>query len=328
MPRTLFDKIWDAMWSTAGGRHRVLYIDRHLVHEVTSPQAFEGLRLAGRKVRRPHATIAVADHNVPTDDRSHGIAEPESRLQVETLEQQRRRIRRPLFPRARHPPGHRAYHRPRSRACRLPGMTIVCGDSHTATHGALGRARLRHRHLRGRACARHPDAAAKARQEHAGPRRRHAARRLHGEGLDPRHHRQDRHRRRHRPCHRICRRGDPRAVDGRPHDGLQHVDRGRRPRRADRAGRDHLRLSQGPAVCAQGRGLGAGGRLLADAALRPRRALRQGSDPRRRRDRAASHLGHQPRGRAADHRPGARPGAERRRGRARRDASGRWTIWA
>ena len=105
--------------------------------------------------------------------------------------------------------------------------------------------------------------------------RRAAAARRHRQGHHPRHHRRDRHRRRHRPRHRICRRGDPRAVDGRPHDGLQHVDRGRRARRPDRAGREDLRLPQGPAEGAEGRGLGAGGALLADAALRRRRALRQ-----------------------------------------------------
>src|SRR6201993_3000304 len=85
--RTLFDKIWDAhLVDRQEDGTCLLYIDRHLVHEVTSPQAFEGLRLAGRKVRRPRACLAVADHNVPTRDRSHGIAEEESRIQVETLE--------------------------------------------------------------------------------------------------------------------------------------------------------------------------------------------------------------------------------------------------
>jgi 3-isopropylmalate/(R)-2-methylmalate dehydratase large subunit len=86
--RTLYDKIWDAHLVDAGEvSASVIYIDRHLVHEVTSPQAFEGLRDAGRKVRRPDATLAVADHNVPTTDRSVGIEDPESHLQVETLEQ-------------------------------------------------------------------------------------------------------------------------------------------------------------------------------------------------------------------------------------------------
>src|SRR5437867_9955405 len=86
-PRTLFEKIWDShVVDRQEDGPCLLYVDRHLVHEVTSPQAFEGLRMAGRKVRRPQATLAVADHNVPTTGRSHGITEPESRIQVETLE--------------------------------------------------------------------------------------------------------------------------------------------------------------------------------------------------------------------------------------------------
>ena len=101
-PRTLFDKIWDShVVAPQGDGTCLLYIDRHLVHEVTSPQAFEGLKLAGRKVRRPDATLAVADHNVPTTDRSAGIAgidEPESRLQVETLERNVKEFGVPYFP--------------------------------------------------------------------------------------------------------------------------------------------------------------------------------------------------------------------------------------
>ena len=86
-PRTLFDKIWDAhLIDRQQDGTCLIYIDRHLVHEVTSPQAFEGLRLSGRTVRRPDATLAVADHNVPTTDRAAGISDPESKLQVETLE--------------------------------------------------------------------------------------------------------------------------------------------------------------------------------------------------------------------------------------------------
>ncbi len=135
---TLFDKIWD--------RHLVevqedgtclLYVDRHLVHEVTSPQAFEGLRMAGRSVRRPDAALAVADHNVPTTDRSKGIEDDESRIQVETLESNcadfaieylsmedvRQGIVHIIGP---------------EQGFTLPGMTIVCGDSHTSTHGAFG----------------------------------------------------------------------------------------------------------------------------------------------------------------------------------------------
>ncbi|MGZ9035270.1 MAG: aconitase family protein, partial [Rhodospirillales bacterium] len=87
-PRTLFDKIWEShLVDVQEDGTCLLYIDRHLVHEVTSPQAFEGLRMTGRGVRRPKATLAVADHNVPTTDRSHGIADTESRIQVDTLEE-------------------------------------------------------------------------------------------------------------------------------------------------------------------------------------------------------------------------------------------------
>jgi 3-isopropylmalate/(R)-2-methylmalate dehydratase large subunit len=98
-PRTLFDKVWEShVVDQFPDGTCVLYIDRHLVHEVTSPQAFEGLRLAGRRVRRPDATIAVADHNVPTSDRRGGIDEPESRLQVETLERNVAEFGVPYFP--------------------------------------------------------------------------------------------------------------------------------------------------------------------------------------------------------------------------------------
>ena len=115
----------------------VLYIDRHLVHEVTSPQAFEGLRLAGRKLRRTDATIAVADHNVPTEDRSHGIAEPESRLQVDTLVQNVADFGVPYIPVTDARQGIVHIIGP-EQGLSLPGMTIVCGDSHTSTHGAMG----------------------------------------------------------------------------------------------------------------------------------------------------------------------------------------------
>ncbi len=137
-PRTLFDKIWDAhVVERLPDGTCLLYIDRHLVHEVTSPQAFEGLRAAGRRVRRPEATIAVADHNVPTSDRSRGIAEPESRLQVETLEQNVAEFGVPYFPVLDERQGIVHIIGP-EQGLSLPGTTIVCGDSHTSTHGALG----------------------------------------------------------------------------------------------------------------------------------------------------------------------------------------------
>ncbi len=137
-PRTLFDKIWDShvVTSQEDGTN-ILYIDRHMVHEVTSPQAFEGLRVAGRKVRRPDATLAVADHNVPTSDRKNGIADLESRTQVETLEQNCRDFGVPYFQMNDKRQGIVHIVGP-EQGFTQPGMTIVCGDSHTATHGAFG----------------------------------------------------------------------------------------------------------------------------------------------------------------------------------------------
>ena len=136
--RTMFQKIWDEhLVHSEPGKQTILYIDLQLVHEVTSPQAFEGLRLAGRKVRRPERTIATPDHNIPTTDRALPIADPISRQQVETLRQNCRDF------------GIRLYdlHDAKQGIVHIigpelgytqPGMTIVCGDSHTATHGAFG----------------------------------------------------------------------------------------------------------------------------------------------------------------------------------------------
>ncbi|MBV8652192.1 MAG: 3-isopropylmalate dehydratase large subunit, partial [Alphaproteobacteria bacterium] len=139
-PRTLFDKIWDSHFVERQDEHTaVIYIDRHLVHEVTSPQAFEGLRVAGRKVRRPEATLAVADHNIPTvpADRKHGIADPESRQQVEVLERNVKEFGVPYFGVNDIRQGIVHIIGP-EQGMTQPGMTIVCGDSHTATHGAFG----------------------------------------------------------------------------------------------------------------------------------------------------------------------------------------------
>jgi 3-isopropylmalate/(R)-2-methylmalate dehydratase large subunit len=137
-PRTLFDKIWDnhVVHRQPDGTC-VLYIDRHLVHEVTSPQAFEGLRAAGRKVRRPDLTLAVADHNVPTTDRSKGIDDPESRLQVDTLTDNCAEFGVPLYKMDDIRQGIVHIIGP-EQGFTQPGTTIVCGDSHTATHGAFG----------------------------------------------------------------------------------------------------------------------------------------------------------------------------------------------
>jgi 3-isopropylmalate/(R)-2-methylmalate dehydratase large subunit len=138
-PRTLFDKIWDAhVVETLQDGTALLYIDRHLVHEVTSPQAFEGLRVAGRQVRSLHGTIAVVDHNIATDaSRRTGIDDPESRLQVETLEKNVAEFNVPYIPLLDERQGIVHVIGP-ELGLSLPGMTIVCGDSHTSTHGALG----------------------------------------------------------------------------------------------------------------------------------------------------------------------------------------------
>ena len=138
-PRTLFDKIWDAhVVETLQDGTALLYIDRHLVHEVTSPQAFEGLRVAGRQVRSLHGTIAVVDHNIATDaSRRTGIEDPESRLQVETLEKNVAEFNVPYIPLLDERQGIVHVIGP-ELGLSLPGMTIVCGDSHTSTHGAMG----------------------------------------------------------------------------------------------------------------------------------------------------------------------------------------------
>ena len=137
-PRTLYQKIWDAhVVRRQDDGTCLLYIDRHLVHEVTSPQAFEALRNAGRKVRRPEATLATADHNVPTINRALGIADPESRLQVETLSQNCRDFGIQLFDMTDKRQGIVHIIGP-EQGMTQPGMTIVCGDSHTSTHGAFG----------------------------------------------------------------------------------------------------------------------------------------------------------------------------------------------
>ncbi|QDZ01714.1 3-isopropylmalate dehydratase large subunit [Nitratireductor mangrovi] len=137
-PRTLYDKIFeDHLVDRQDDGTCLLYIDRHLVHEVTSPQAFEGLRLAGRPVRHPERTLAVVDHNVPTTDRSHGIANEESRIQVEALAKNAADFGIDYYNEVDMRQGIVHIVGP-EQGFTLPGMTIVCGDSHTSTHGAFG----------------------------------------------------------------------------------------------------------------------------------------------------------------------------------------------
>jgi 3-isopropylmalate/(R)-2-methylmalate dehydratase large subunit len=138
--KTLYDKIWEAHLVSGGDNNdeAIIYIDRHMIHEVTSPQAFEGIRVAGRKVRRPDATLAVADHNVPTTkDRSEGIKDETSRIQVQTLEENCAEFGVTYFKMEDKRQGVVHVVGP-EQGFTQPAMTIVCGDSHTSTHGAFG----------------------------------------------------------------------------------------------------------------------------------------------------------------------------------------------
>ena len=137
MAKTMFEKIWDSHLVHEQDGNSIIYIDRHLVHEVTSPQAFEGLRLAGRRVLHPEATFAVPDHNIPTENQDQPISDPISALQVETLRQNCREFGITLFDLGDERSGIVHVMGP-EQGLTLPGSTIVCGDSHTATHGAFG----------------------------------------------------------------------------------------------------------------------------------------------------------------------------------------------
>jgi 3-isopropylmalate/(R)-2-methylmalate dehydratase large subunit len=138
MPRTLFEKIWENhVVHEETGRPTLIWIDRHLIHEVTSPQAFEGLRIAARRVRRPDLTFATVDHNVPTSDRSIPIQDPISKKQVDVLAKNCADCGITLFNLGSPHQGIIHVISP-ELGITLPGLTIVCGDSHTSTHGAFG----------------------------------------------------------------------------------------------------------------------------------------------------------------------------------------------
>src|ERR1700690_3475473 len=138
MAQTLFEKVWEShVVERADGRPDLLYVDLHLVHEVTSPQAFEGLRLAGRRVRRPDLTIATADHNVPTTTASGPVDDPISRRQLEALDANCAEFDVTCYPMGDEHQGIVHVIGP-EQGLTQPGMTIVCGDSHTPTHGAFG----------------------------------------------------------------------------------------------------------------------------------------------------------------------------------------------
>ena len=268
--QTLPEKVWERhLVRSAPGEPDLLYIDLHLVHEVTSPQAFDGLRLAGRRVRRPELTVATEDHNVPTAGIDQPIADPISARQVEVLRGNAAEFGITHYPMG--DPGQGIVHVIGPEQGRtLPGMTIVCGDSHTVHPRRLRGARLRHRDERGRARAGDADAPPGAPAVDGGRGRRRAPGGRDGEGPDPRRDRSDRHRWRHRARHRVPRLGHPQPLDGGPDDGVQHVDRGRRQGRDGRSRRHDVRLPRGPPPRPARAGLGRSRRRMALAAQRRR----------------------------------------------------------
>ena len=249
--KTLFEKVWEQhVVVEPKGEPTLLYIDLHLVHEVTSPQAFEGLRLAGRKVRRSDRTIATVDHNVPTTIEGRlNIVDQISARQIETLRKNCADFGVELYDVNSREQGIVHVIGPELGLTK-PGMTIVCGDSHTSTHGAFGALAFGI----GTSEVEHVLATQTLPQgeaedfSHRG--RRQAAAGRYGEGHHPGHHRQDRHGRRDGLRDRVRRLGDSRALDGRPHDGLQYEHRSGRARGHDRAGRDDICLPEGPQLFA------------------------------------------------------------------------------
>ncbi len=246
MPKSLFDKIWDAH-EVGGAETQLIYIDLHLVHEVTSPQAFDGLRLAGRAVRRPDRTLATADHNTPTDGTpvAAKIKDELSRVQVQTLERNCAEFGIPVYSLGSERQGIVHVIGPELGVTQ-PGMTIVCGDSHTATHGAFGALAFgigtsEVEHVLATQCM--VQSKPKSMRINYDGR---ARLRRHRQGPDPGDDRSDRRRRRDRPRRRVRGAGDRGAEHGGPHDDLQHDDRGRRPGGDDRARPDHVRLRDRP----------------------------------------------------------------------------------
>ena len=314
-PRTLFDKIWDNhVIAPQGEGTYLIYIDLHLIHEVTTPQAFEGLKLAGRKVRRPDATMAVADHNIPTTNRSAGVAgidNPESKLQVDVLERNVKEFGVPYFSIDSIDQGIVHIIGP-EQGLSQPGMTIVCGDSHTATHGAMGALAFGI----GTSEVEHVLATQTLIQAPAKNMLISVNGSL-GAGVSPK----------DVILAIIAKIGTAggtghvfeyagstfrdMSMEGRMTVCNMSIEAGR-ARRARRARREDHCLCHGTALRAKGCGMGASGRLLAHAPVRSGRQIRQRGASRRCRYRAARHLGHQSGAGCAGHRPGARPGTNRR----------------
>jgi hypothetical protein len=308
--KTLYDKIWDAHVVAEQDGEAILYIDLHLIHEVTTPQAFAGLRAARRPVRRPDRTLAVADHNIPTEGQSlgaKGVADDEARLQLLTLERNVAENGIEYFPMGDLRNGIVHVVGPEQGRTQ-PGMTIVCGDSHTSTHGAFGALA----HGIGTSEVEHVLATQTLRQKKAKNMRVV----IEGE-----------------PAPGVGAKDFALAVIGAigtaggtgyvieyAGDAVRALSMDRRggpPRRSGGSGRDDLRLHARPPGGAEGRGLGDGDRVLARLLLGRGCALRPRNPHRRGPDRAPGHLGHQPRGRDPGDRPHAGPGVLRQPRQAR-----------
>ncbi len=247
--KTLFDKVWErhVVVPESTDTPAVLYVDLHLTHEVTSPQAFDVLRSRGLKVRRLDRTLATMDHSTPTDTAQIFGGVP---IKLESAARQVRQLEvncaefgvEPDRPEGR-PARHRAHHRAGARRHAAGQDDRLRRQPHQHAR-RVRRPRVRHRHHGGGLRARDAVPAAAQAEVVRDRRGRAAAGRRHREGPGARDHRPDRRQRRHRPRDRVSRPGDRGAVDGRAHDRLQHVDRSRRPCRHDRAGRDDVRVSR------------------------------------------------------------------------------------
>ena len=306
-PRTLYEKIWEShVVHEEPGQPSLIYIDRHLVHEGTSPQAFAGLKAAGRKVRRPELTFAVMDHSVSTKNRALPLLDPGRRRAIRGARAELQGIRHQPFDMHSQNQGIVHVIGP-ELGITQPGCTIVCGDSHTSTHGAVGALAFgigtsEVEHVLATQClSQFKSKTMKIDVQGKRPARRHR------EGHHPRDHRKNRNRRRQWPRGRIHGRGRARAFDGRPHDHVQHVHRGRRARRNGRAGRHDFRLSRRAALCAARQGFSGRGRILEIARDRSRREIRRHRHAAGRGTRAHGHLGNESRHGDAGDQPRARP---------------------
>ena len=321
MAKTLYDKIFDDhVVERQDDGTCLLYIDRHLVHEVTSPQAFEGLRMSGRKVHAPEKTLAVVDHNVPTSDRTKGIADDDSRIQVETLATNARDFGVEYFNELDKRQGIVHVIGP-EQGFTLPGTTIVCGDSHTSTHGAFGALA----HGIGTSEVEHVLATQTLIQRKAKNMR------ISVDGALP---------------NGVTAKDIILAIIGEigTAGGTGHVIEyaGEAIRALSMEGRMTIcnmsieggaragmiapdektyEFIKGRPKAPQGRRVGHGHALLGDDAFGRRRVLRRGDQARRGQAAADRHLGHQPRGRRLHRRRRARSGEGRKRKQARLDAA-------